>query len=121
MRTREVEILKKKLLALKQEYLDIINQSGDSITVLNSIKTSEEVDMGNIRSIAHVNENMLIRYNKDIKDVYHALDKIKSNQYGMCEMCGEQIDIKRLMAKPHAKFCISCREVYEKNNRMRSS
>lgn len=121
MRRRELGSLKKKLLELKQEYTDIINQSGDNIVALNAIKTSEEVDMGNIRSMAHVNENMLVRYNEDMKDIDRALEKIESDQYGVCEMCDEQIDIKRLMAKPHAKFCILCREIYEKTIKARSS
>ncbi len=38
-----------------------------------------------------------------------------NNKYGKCEMCNKQIDIKRLKVKPHARFCISCREVYENN------
>lgn len=120
MRKREVKALEKKLLLLKQEYIDNINQSDDNIATLNDIKSSEEVDIGNISSIANISENILARYNSGLKDINNALNKIKSNKYGKCEMCGEQIDIRRLRAKPQAKYCITCREIYESKNKIRS-
>mgnify|MGYP003463150137 CR=1 FL=1 len=45
-----------------------------------------------------------------------AIKKIENNQYGKCEMCNKNIDIRRLRAKPYARFCIACRELYEKQN-----
>ncbi|WP_258238697.1 TraR/DksA C4-type zinc finger protein [Arcobacter sp. F2176] len=32
-------------------------------------------------------------------------------------MCDEPVGIKRLRAKPHARFCIYCRPIYEKEQK----
>jgi len=48
--------------------------------------------------------------------LYHideALRRIRNKTYGKCEHCGEQIDSDRLMAVPHARLCLSCKESEE--------
>ncbi len=46
-------------------------------------------------------KDLEIRYN-DIKD---ALNKIKEGKYGICEVCGEQIEEERLIANQSARTC----------------
>jgi DnaK suppressor protein len=46
-----------------------------------------------------------------------ALEKIESGTYGECEMCGEEIDVKRLEARPVAELCIDCKSQQEKLER----
>ena len=43
-----------------------------------------------------------------------AIKKIEDGSYGTCSMCGVTIPIGRLKAKPFAKFCTECREVFER-------
>ncbi|RXJ60950.1 hypothetical protein CRV04_02595 [Candidatus Marinarcus aquaticus] len=52
---------------------------------------------------------------QELTEIDIALKKIEDKTYGICEMCDEQIGIKRLKIKPHAKFCIHCRPLYEKS------
>lgn len=45
--------------------------------------------------------------------VYHindALRRIANGSFGKCLGCGKQISTARLLAVPHARFCISCKE-----------
>jgi len=35
-----------------------------------------------------------------------ALSKIKNGQYGVCESCGEEIDVKRMEINPQARACV---------------
>jgi DnaK suppressor protein len=37
-----------------------------------------------------------------------ALQKAEEGDYGMCEVCGKQIDPARLAILPHTKRCITC-------------
>jgi DnaK suppressor protein len=37
-----------------------------------------------------------------------ALRKAEEGDYGMCEVCGQQIDPARLAILPHTKRCITC-------------
>ncbi len=52
--------------------------------------------------------------------LYHidqALRRIRNKTYGKCEQCGEAINTERLMAVPHARLCISCKESEELKKR----
>ncbi len=45
--------------------------------------------------------------------VERALAKIEAGTYGMCERCGEEIDLARLKAIPYAMYCIGCQSRIE--------
>lgn len=46
-----------------------------------------------------------------------ALAKIESGEYGECIVCGEQIGVARLKARPVAELCIECKSEQEKLER----
>jgi DnaK suppressor protein len=43
-----------------------------------------------------------------------ALEKIEEGTYGACRVCGEDIGVKRLRARPVAELCIECKSEQEK-------
>ena len=49
--------------------------------------------------------------------VQEALNRVKSRQFGLCQLCGEKIDRKRLDAVPWARFCRSCQEQEERQGK----
>jgi len=53
------------------------------------------------------------RERKLIHKIEEALDRIKNNDYGMCESCGVEIGIRRLEARPTATMCIDCKTLDE--------
>ncbi|RDU64089.1 TraR/DksA C4-type zinc finger protein [Helicobacter sp. MIT 14-3879] len=117
MRKREINELEKKLNLLKYEIIKSIRITSDNIDILNTLSSSEEAELGSVMSIAMIDENALVKGNKELLEINKALEKIKLNKYGKCEMCNKQIDIKRLRVKPYARYCIFCREVYEAQNK----
>ncbi len=44
-----------------------------------------------------------------LEDIEKALKRIKEGSYGTCKYCGEIINPKRLIARPTASSCISCK------------
>jgi RNA polymerase-binding transcription factor DksA len=44
------------------------------------------------------------------EDIKIALEKIKKDDYGMCEVCGEKIEEERLIVNPSARTCEKCME-----------
>lgn len=69
------------------------SSQADENTVADSVEGYEE-------NVAIVN-TLETRY----QDLKKALDKIKNGTYGLCEVCGEEIDTQRLEANPSAKEC----------------
>ena len=43
-----------------------------------------------------------------LDEVEHALGKLDTGAYGVCEGCGERINPARLEAKPAARLCMDC-------------
>ncbi|WP_068617610.1 TraR/DksA C4-type zinc finger protein [Paenibacillus tuaregi] len=42
----------------------------------------------------------------ELEQINHALERIKSGEYGTCEVCGKEIPYLRLQALPYTAFCI---------------
>ena len=45
--------------------------------------------------------------------INEALARIRSGDYGHCQQCGQEINIKRLDAAPWARHCVRCQELEE--------
>ena len=57
------------------------------------------------------------RERKLMEKVDNALARIDDGSYGVCVGCGEDITIKRLEARPVAKFCIDCKTRQEQREK----
>ncbi len=45
-----------------------------------------------------------------LHDVLRALDRVKKGTYGKCKYCGEEIDPRRLQARPESGSCVKCKK-----------
>jgi len=59
------------------------------------------------------------RERKLIKKITETLAKIEAHEYGYCEVCGEEIGIRRLEARPTATMCIDCKTLDEIREKQR--
>ncbi|OFZ18791.1 MAG: hypothetical protein A2X94_06230 [Bdellovibrionales bacterium GWB1_55_8] len=50
-----------------------------------------------------------------LKKIDQALDKIREGSFGTCDDCGDDIDLRRLEARPTATLCVSCKEGQERS------
>ncbi|MGK5092611.1 TraR/DksA family transcriptional regulator [Deltaproteobacteria bacterium TL4] len=55
------------------------------------------------------------RDNNKLGLIEDALQRIKIDDYGYCEECGEEISKKRLLAVPFTRFCVPCQQEIEKS------
>lgn len=49
------------------------------------------------------------RESRLIDKIKNALMRIEDGSFGYCEECEEEIEYKRLLARPVAQYCISCK------------
>ncbi len=49
-----------------------------------------------------------------IKKIEEALKRIEEGTFGECDDCGEDIEIRRLEARPTATLCVFCKEEQER-------
>ena len=49
-----------------------------------------------------------------IKKIEEAFKRIEEGTFGECDECGEDIELRRLEARPTATLCVSCKEEEER-------
>ena len=110
----EVEFFKK---ALEERKLKIEANLSSTSLEMNEMRRNELKDEGDHAAMSletAVDNAILGQQSKELAEIELALDRIKNNLYGECEMCGDDINIERLKVKNFARYCITCREVIEK-------
>ncbi len=53
-------------------------------------------------------EALASKLSETLDEVEHALEKLATGTYGICETCGSTINPARLEAMPMARHCIDC-------------
>ncbi len=108
----------KKILLHQREAL--LSGAGVALSSLPSEAVFPE--LGDQAS-AEIDRNFMLRLKgrerKLLKKIDQALEKIEGNTYGICEACGEEINIKRLKARPVTTMCIECKTEQEEEEKLR--
>ncbi len=116
----QIDELKQYYFKEKRSLSQNIHNSIDSIDQLKNQDINDQLDYADFVSDSFT-EGMIANHQLDeLKQIEDALKKIKDGTYGICDMCGINIPIGRLKAKPFAKFCTECRTVYEQENLRRT-
>ena len=83
----------------------------------NSI-SADIVDQANSYTDKNVEMKAINRQIKLISEIDKALFRIKDDTYGFCLDTAEPIGLKRLMARPVAKYTIAAQEKHEKDEKV---
>ncbi len=83
----------------------------------NSI-SADIVDQASSYTDKNVEMKAINRQIKLISEIDKALIRIKDQTYGFCLDTAEPIGLKRLMARPVAKYTIAAQEKHEKNEKV---
>ena len=91
---------------------NLLNSSDDNVS------SADIVDQASSYTDKSVEMKALNRSRKLISKINSALQRIKDGTYGFCEETGEPIGLKRLMARPVAKYTIAAQEKHEKDEKV---
>jgi len=111
--SRQIKELEEMLKRRREELVNSIKELKDKLSDLQCNDCKDEADMAETTVDTYTFETLIIKQKKELGEIENALKAIKDGNYGICQMCDEPIAIGRLRAKPFAKFCTSCREIYE--------
>ena len=114
LNTTEIEFFKTALMKRKEKIeINLSATSGE----MNSMRHNDLKDEGDHAAMSletAVDNAILGQQSKELGEIELALDRINNKNYGVCDMCGDDINIERLKVKNFARYCITCREVIEK-------
>ena len=108
---------KEILLMRKTELEQILFNLSSEIKDLNKCEIKEDGDFAAASMDSDRDYQIYLNQKKELEEINEALKKIDEGTYGICEMCEEPISEERLKVKPHAKYCIICREIIEKEGK----
>jgi DnaK suppressor protein len=116
------DVLKKLLLKKRNEVVaGLETQMGRKLTRETGQKIDSAMDSADL-SVADMDQgidySLLEMKYEQYKDIADAFRKLQNNSYGLCEECGEEIDLKRLQVNPLARFCIPCKTKKEEIERI---
>jgi DnaK suppressor protein len=116
-REQKLQEIKKKLLMQKDA---LLSEAG---VARNSLPDEGIFPELGDQASADIDKNFMLRLkgreSQLLKKIDEALEKIESGNYGICEICGEEINIKRLEARPVTTMCIECKTEQEEEEKLR--
>ena len=111
--SKQIEELKQILVERRELIASNIQGSRESLNSLKDSECNDEFDYAEVSSDSFKEGIIVNQQIKELAEIDDAIKRIQKGTYGICEMCDEIIAIGRLRAKPFAKFCTPCREIYE--------
>lgn len=117
MQESEFNYFKEILESRKEQILKNINGVNDELAQLNSLELNDEGDHASVNNNSMVESAIVTQQEQELKEINVTLGKIANREYGICEMCEDNIGFQRLKVKPHAIYCIDCREIVEKSKK----
>ena len=116
-REQKLQEIRKKLTRQREE---LIADAGIALTALPDETLFPE--LGDQAS-AEIDRNFMLklkgRERKLLKKIDEAIEKIDNGTYGICDVCGEEINLKRLEARPVTNMCIECKTEQEEEEKLR--
>jgi DnaK suppressor protein len=116
LREKKIREIKKKLIAQRKALL------AEAIDALNELPGQTVFpDLGDQAS-AEIDRSFMLRLRgrerKLLKKIDGAIERIDQGTFGICDKCGEEINIKRLEARPVTNMCIECKTQQEEEERL---
>ncbi len=114
---------KSEIEKFKQRLLEMKFQLGASLkSVSDDVKTSEEskgysqhqADEGTDDFGKTISIEVSTKEQGIIRQIDRALEKIEDGTYGVCDVTGDEIPVKRLEAVPYANMTVAAQEKIEK-------
>ena len=118
MTKQELVAFKKLLLARKAMLTQDASRLADealSKTKGSSATTdiSNFADLGSDNFEQELELGLLENHGKALEEINHALMRIETGNFGICESCGKPVPKSRLKAMPHARLCLECKRKEE--------
>ncbi|HHC24637.1 MAG TPA: RNA polymerase-binding protein DksA [Desulfobacterales bacterium] len=108
MNKEDIEYFK-ELLTNRLE--DLLSQADDTVSGMTAQKENfpDPTDRASLESDRNFMLRIRDREHKLIKKIKKALLRIEEGTFGVCDKCGEDINIERVRARPVTTQCIECK------------
>jgi DnaK suppressor protein len=114
---KDLKKFKKKLEDDKRALLASARKTLTEEATFDTDDLPDEIDLASSEYTQSMVFRLRDREKFLLKKIDDALARIESGTYGTCEICEEEISVKRLEARPVTTMCIRCKEEQEKQEK----
>lgn len=79
----------------------------------------EPIDEAQKEDLTRMLNRLVERGKEEIREINLAFEKMSTGTYGLCELCGKSIPLKRLEVLPATRLCRKCAHEYEEAQELR--
>ncbi len=109
---------------LEQQKADLLAEAGEAISTAIKVESEHFPDVTD-QAAAEADQNFSLRLRereqKLLKKIEEAMARINKGSFGICEVCAEEIGLKRLEARPVTTLCINCKTEQEEEEKLRET
>ncbi len=119
MRKRDLEQCRTLLLEQRERILGNEGRVLSGELDIDPDDFPDEIDTAVAESSLSFSGQLWGRERRLLNKIEKTLEKIDQGTYGKCEGCGDEIEARRLAARPVASLCIACKDEQERDERRR--
>jgi len=113
VRKRDKDRIRKILAAQRDQLLGNVQKALSGDIHLDRDNFSDEIDTATSETSIAFTGRLRERERSLLNKIDETLEKLEAGEFGECEKCGEDIGMKRLLARPVAALCIDCKAQQE--------
>jgi DnaK suppressor protein len=122
---KRLTLREKKFQSIRQLLLEqkeaILNEAESAMNALP--EQTVFPDLGDQAS-AETDRSFMLRLRgreqRLLNKIEEAIERIDKGEFGVCDSCGEEITVQRLIARPVANLCIDCKEEQEEEEKLQA-
>ena len=116
LKKSDIARFKERLLEMRTQITKLLDGAKKEVTSPDESKgySQHSADEGTDDFVKSVNLELTSKEYEVLRQIDRALEKIEEGTYGVCDISGEEIPLKRLEAIPYAAMTVAAQEKMEK-------
>ena len=117
----EPAVLEEFEALLRERRRELVEEGDRTVVGMTGSKDTfpDPTDRASLESDRNAMLRIRDRERKLLSKIDEALERIGDGSYGICEECGEDISVERLVARPVTTMCLECKADQENAERRR--
>ncbi len=117
---KELAAFEEQLMAWKAELEESQNESVQLMQDNEMVTFPDPTDQASAETDMNFDIRIKSRELKLIHKISETLYRLRNGDFGHCEACGGDINVKRLQARPVTTLCIDCKTEQEQSEKTRT-
>jgi RNA polymerase-binding transcription factor DksA len=93
---------------LLRELAAQVDQASEQEQVVAALLADPREALGQLEVVRDVADVVVVWSEAAANEIEAALARMGDGSYGICEQCAAPIRVERLVAIPHARYCVAC-------------